>query len=82
MIVFSLAVMRHVRIVAMASMQHSPNFQEHDSEAVEAWDRLAEWLDVKIGDPDEFQDDHIEPATERMLALKAGIQVFDIARSA
>jgi len=60
-------------------MQRSPDFPEYNDKAVEAWDRLAEWWDDKIGDGNEFQDYLIEPATERMLALKAGEQVLDIA---
>jgi len=60
-------------------MERSPDFPEYNSKAVEAWDRLAEWWDDKIGDGNEFQDYLIEPATERMLALKAGEQVLDIA---
>lgn len=63
----------------MASMQRSPDFPEYNNKAVEAWDRLAEWWDDKIGDGNEFQDYLIDPATERMLALKAGEQVLDIA---
>ena len=60
-------------------MQQSPDFPEYDNKVVGAWDRLAEWWDDKIGDGNEFQDYLIEPATERMLALKAGEQVLDIA---
>jgi len=60
-------------------MEHSPDFPEYSHGAVETWDRLAEWWDDKIGDGNEFQDYLIEPATERMLALKAGQQVLDIA---
>jgi 2-polyprenyl-3-methyl-5-hydroxy-6-metoxy-1,4-benzoquinol methylase len=60
-------------------MQHSPDFPEYDDRTVGAWERLAEWWDDKIGDGNEFQDYLIEPATERMLALKAGEQVLDVA---
>ncbi|HXZ29695.1 MAG TPA: class I SAM-dependent methyltransferase [Dehalococcoidia bacterium] len=60
-------------------MKRSPDFPEYSKEAVEAWDRLAEWWDNKIGDGNEFQDYLIEPTTERMLALKPGEQVLDIA---
>jgi len=60
-------------------MQHSPDFPEYNHEAVEAWDRLAEWWDDKIGDGNEFQDYLIEPASQRMLGLKAGEQVLDVA---
>jgi len=63
----------------VANRQYSPDFPEYDNKVVGAWDRLAEWWDDKIGDGNEFQDHLIEPATERMLALKAGEQVLDIA---
>jgi SAM-dependent methyltransferase len=63
----------------VANKQHCPDFPEYDTGTVGAWDRLAEWWDDKIGDGNEFQDYLIEPATERMLALKAGEQVLDIA---
>jgi len=60
-------------------MQGYPDFPEYNNKAVQAWDRLAEWWDDKIGDGNEFQDYLIEPATERSLALKSGEQVLDIA---
>ncbi len=63
----------------MPDLQHSPDFPEYDNATVGAWDRLAEWWDDKIGDGSEFQDYLIEPPTERMLALKAGERVLDIA---
>jgi SAM-dependent methyltransferase len=63
----------------VTNVEHSPDFPEYDDRTVGAWDRLAEWWDDKIGDGNEFQDYLIEPASERMLALKAGEQVLDIA---
>ena len=60
-------------------MELSPDFPEYNSKTVQVWDRLAEWWDDKIGDGNEFQDCLIEPATERLLALKSGEQVLDIA---
>jgi 2-polyprenyl-3-methyl-5-hydroxy-6-metoxy-1,4-benzoquinol methylase len=63
----------------VANRQHTPDFPEYDSRTVGAWERLAEWWDDKIGDGNEFQDYLIEPATERMLALKTGERVLDIA---
>ena len=60
-------------------MERSPDFPEYNSKTVQVWDRLAEWWDDKIGDGNEFQDCLIEPATERLLALKSGEQVLDIA---
>jgi ubiquinone/menaquinone biosynthesis C-methylase UbiE len=60
-------------------MELSPDFPEYNSKTAQVWDRLAEWWDDKIGDGNEFQDCLIEPATERLLALKSGEQVLDIA---
>jgi 2-polyprenyl-3-methyl-5-hydroxy-6-metoxy-1,4-benzoquinol methylase len=56
----------------------SPDFPEYDNRTAEVWDRLAQWWDDKIGDGNEFQDYLIEPATERLLALKPGEQVLDV----
>jgi 2-polyprenyl-3-methyl-5-hydroxy-6-metoxy-1,4-benzoquinol methylase len=72
-------LLRDVRIILVTNMRHSPDFPEYDNRTCEAWERLAEWWDDKIGDGNEFQDYLIEPATERMLGLKAGEQVLDIA---
>jgi 2-polyprenyl-3-methyl-5-hydroxy-6-metoxy-1,4-benzoquinol methylase len=57
----------------------SPDFPEYDNKTVEIWDRLASWWDDRIGNGNEFQDYLIEPATERLLALKPGERVLDIA---
>ena len=62
-----------------AVMERSPDFPEYNGKTAQVWDRLAEWWDDKIGDGNEFQDYLIEPATERLLALKPGEQVLDIA---
>ena len=62
-----------------AVMERSPDFPEYNGKTVHVWDRLADWWDDKIGDGNEFQDYLIEPATERLLALKSGEQVLDIA---
>jgi 2-polyprenyl-3-methyl-5-hydroxy-6-metoxy-1,4-benzoquinol methylase len=43
------------------------------------WDRNAQWWDDQIGDGNEFQTTLIEPATERLLAIKAGERILDIA---
>jgi len=63
----------------MTIEEHSPDFPEYDNKTTDVWDRLAEWWDDEIGDGNEFQDYLIEPATERLLALKPGEQVLDIA---
>ena len=57
----------------------SPDFPEYDNKTARVWDRLAEWWDDKIGNGNEFQDYLIEPATERLLVLKTGERVLDIA---
>lgn len=59
--------------------EYSPDFPEFDSKTAPVWDRLAAWWDDRIGDGNEFQDYLIEPATERLLALKPGEQVLDVA---
>jgi 2-polyprenyl-3-methyl-5-hydroxy-6-metoxy-1,4-benzoquinol methylase len=63
----------------MTIEEPSPDFQEYDNRTAEVWDRLAEWWDDKIGNGNEFQDYLIEPATERLLVLKPGERVLDIA---
>ncbi len=57
----------------------SPDFPEYNTRTAEVWDRLAGWWDDQIGDGNPFQDLLIEPATERLLALKPGERVLDIA---
>jgi 2-polyprenyl-3-methyl-5-hydroxy-6-metoxy-1,4-benzoquinol methylase len=57
----------------------SPDFPEYDSQTAEVWDQLAEWWDDKIGDGNHFQNYLIEPATERLLSLRPGEKVLDIA---
>ena len=63
----------------MTIEKHSPDFPEYDDKTADVWNRLAEWWDDEIGDGNEFQDYLIEPATERLLTLKPGEQVLDIA---
>jgi 2-polyprenyl-3-methyl-5-hydroxy-6-metoxy-1,4-benzoquinol methylase len=59
--------------------EQSPDFPEYDGKTVPVWDNIAEWWDDKIGDGNSFQDYLIEPATERLLELKPGERVLDIA---
>jgi len=63
----------------MTAEGFSPDFPEYDFQTTEIWDALAEWWDDKIGDGNDFQDYLIEPATEKLLALKSGELVLDIA---
>jgi 2-polyprenyl-3-methyl-5-hydroxy-6-metoxy-1,4-benzoquinol methylase len=61
------------------TLEQSPDFPEYDGKTVRVWDNIAEWWDDKIGDGNSFQDYLIEPATERLLDLKPGERVLDIA---
>ena len=63
----------------MTIEEPSPDFREYDHRTAEVWNHLAHWWDDKIGSGNEFQDFLIEPATERLLSLKAGERVIDIA---
>ncbi len=56
----------------------SPDFPEYLEKATEVWDRIAEWWDDQIGDGNAVQD-LLEPITERLLELRDGSQVLDIA---
>ncbi len=46
---------------------------------VRAWDELAGWWDATVGEGNAFQTQLIGPATERLLTLREGEQVLDIA---
>jgi 2-polyprenyl-3-methyl-5-hydroxy-6-metoxy-1,4-benzoquinol methylase len=59
--------------------EQSPDFPEYDGKTVPAWDSIAEWWDDKIGEGNSFQDYLIEPSSERLLELKPGERVLDIA---
>ena len=63
----------------MTAEELSLDFPEYDGRTAEVWDTLAAWWDDKIGDGNDFQDYLIEPATERLLALKPDELVLDIA---
>jgi 2-polyprenyl-3-methyl-5-hydroxy-6-metoxy-1,4-benzoquinol methylase len=60
---------------------------DKDSEGVDAlnretrhiWDRNAAWWDKQTGEGNQFQQVLIGPATERLLGLRAGEMVLDIA---
>jgi SAM-dependent methyltransferase len=45
----------------------------------EIWERIAGWWDIVIGEGNEFQQELIIPATDRLLALVPGEKVLDIA---
>ena len=55
------------------------DFPEYLDEAVEIWDEISEWWDDRIGDGNEAQDFLIEPTQEKLLDIKPGDKVLDIA---
>jgi ubiquinone/menaquinone biosynthesis C-methylase UbiE len=57
----------------------SPDFPEHAGETARVWDALADWWDDTIGNGNATQDLLVEPAQERLLELKRGEKVLDIA---
>lgn len=61
------------------SEKQSPDFPEYDVKTTPVWDNIAEWWDDIIGDGNAFQDYLIEPSQERLLELKSGQRVLDIA---
>lgn len=54
-------------------------FPAYSEENRRIWDRNADWWDDRIGDGNAFQDFLIEPATERMLGLRPGETILDVA---
>jgi 2-polyprenyl-3-methyl-5-hydroxy-6-metoxy-1,4-benzoquinol methylase len=48
-------------------------------ESAEIWNRIAGWWDDQIGEGNDFQRELIMPATDRLLAIKPGETVLDIA---
>jgi 2-polyprenyl-3-methyl-5-hydroxy-6-metoxy-1,4-benzoquinol methylase len=59
--------------------EQSPDFPEYDGKIDSAWNNIAEWWDDKIGDGNVFQDYLTEPASEKLLELKPGERILDIA---
>ena len=59
--------------------EQSPDFPEYDIKTTPVWDNIAEWWDDKIGEGNAFQDYLIEPSQERLLDLRPGEKVLDIA---
>ena len=55
------------------------DFPEYAAETVEVWDALAAWWDDAIGDGNNTQDILVEPTQERLLELRAGERILDIA---
>ena len=57
----------------------SVDFPQFVDETVEIWDDISGWWDDKIGDGNTAQDYLIEPTQERLLDLKPGERLLDVA---
>jgi 2-polyprenyl-3-methyl-5-hydroxy-6-metoxy-1,4-benzoquinol methylase len=57
----------------------SPDFSDFVTAAPEIWNHIAEWWDDRIGDGNDTQDYVVEPVSERLLALRSGERVLDVA---
>lgn len=56
-----------------------PDFPEFRAATTQVWDELADWWDDRIGDGNATQDLLVEPTTERLLGLRPGERVLDVA---
>ena len=63
----------------MATESLSQEFPEHADENRRIWDANARWWDDQIGDGNDFQTVLIEPATERLLDVRDGDTILDVA---
>jgi SAM-dependent methyltransferase len=63
----------------MKSEPRKGEFSEHAGENRRIWDVNARWWDDRIGDGNDFQTLLIEPATERLLDVRAGDMILDAA---
>jgi 2-polyprenyl-3-methyl-5-hydroxy-6-metoxy-1,4-benzoquinol methylase len=63
----------------MAKEEASDFLDAANRETQDIWNRLADWWDEKTGEGNDFQRVLIGPATERLLALRPGEAVLDIA---
>jgi 2-polyprenyl-3-methyl-5-hydroxy-6-metoxy-1,4-benzoquinol methylase len=62
------------------SQQPAPSeFSALHTDAVEAWEALADWWDDTTGEADGFHRKLVIPASDRLLALRPGERVLDVA---
>jgi SAM-dependent methyltransferase len=54
-------------------------FPQHADDNRRIWDANARWWDDQIGDGNDFQTVLIEPATERLLEVRSGDTILDVA---
>ena len=63
----------------MSQRRESGEFADLHSDAVEAWEALADWWNDTTGEADTFHRKLVIPATDRLLALRPGERVLDVA---
>lgn len=63
----------------MAADRERSEFPGERDENRRIWDTNARWWDDRVGDGNKFQNVLIEPATERLLAIRADDAILDIA---
>ena len=63
----------------MTRERQNPEFPERAEENRRIWDANARWWDDRIGDGNDFQVLLIEPATARLLDVRAGDTILDAA---
>jgi hypothetical protein len=63
----------------MSPQPETGEFPVLNADAVQAWEALAPWWDGTTGDADEFHRRLVIPATDRLLALRPGERVLDVA---
>lgn len=63
----------------MSQQSETGEFTALHSNAVEAWEALAGWWDDTTGEADDFHRKLVIPATDRLLALRPGERVLDVA---
>lgn len=63
----------------MTTERRNAEFPEQSDENRRIWDANARWWDDRIGDGNDFQILLIEPATERLLDVRAGDTILDAA---
>ena len=63
----------------MSQQPTTGEFAALRASAVEAWEALACWWDDATGEADEFHRKLVIPATDRLLAVRPGERVLDVA---
>src|SRR5262249_19238922 len=63
----------------MSPQPETGEFAALNADTVQAWEALAPWWDDTTGEADEFHRRLVIPATDRLLALRPGERVLDVA---